>query len=54
MCREAVHHKDRKVLFSVIGLRNRIAEWLSDLLGLTAKEDDLSEFGCRRCVDSST
>ena len=28
VCRKAVHHKDRKVFFSVIGLRNRITERL--------------------------
>lgn len=31
------NHKDRKALFSVIGSRNRIPRWLSDLSGLTVK-----------------
>ena len=52
MCGKTVGHKNRKALFSVAGLRERIAERLSHLSELTVTKDNLSEFACYRCVNN--
>ena len=52
VCGKAVERKktNRKALFTVVGLRDRIAERLLHLSGLTIIEEDLSEFACKKCV----
>ena len=46
VCGKAVEQK--KKLFTVVGLRDRIAEQLSHLSGLTVMKEDLSEFACKK------
>ena len=50
VCGRAVDHKNRKALFSTVGQRDRIAERLSEMSGLTIGRDDLSDFACKKCV----
>ena len=45
---KAVGQENRKELFRVVGLRDRIAERLSHLSGLTVMKEDLSEFACKK------
>ena len=52
VCGKAVEQKkkkqNRKALFAVVGLRDRITERLSHLSGLTVTKEDLSEFACKK------
>ena len=51
VCGKAAEQKKPwKVLFTVVGLRDRIAERLSHISELTIIKEDLSEFACKKCV----
>ena len=52
VCGKTVDQRNRKALFTIVGLRDRIADRLSHLSELTVKKDDLSEFACRKCIDN--
>lgn len=53
VCGKGTDPKSRKALFTVTGFRDRIAERLSQLSGLTLKEgDNMSEFVCRGCAST--
>ncbi len=44
-------HRNRRLLFSVAGLRDRIAVRLTTLVEhLTVTQDDLSQYACKACV----
>ena len=50
VCGRAVDHKNRKALFSTVGQRDRIAERMSEMWGLTISGEYLSDFACKKCV----
>lgn len=50
VCGKAVGQKDHRALFTAVGVRDRIAERLSLVSGLSVCKDDLSEFACKKCV----
>ena len=50
VCSRAVDYKNRKALFSTVGRRDRIAERLLEILGLTIGRDNLSDFACKKCI----
>ena len=50
VCGRAVVHTSRRALFTSAGQRDRLAERLTEISGLTICQDDLSDFVCKKCV----
>ena len=50
MCGRATESKNRRSMFTTVGLRDRLAHRLSQLTGLAVVKDELSKFICKRCV----
>ena len=50
VCGWATESKNRRSMFTTVGLRDRLAHRLSQLTGLAVVKDELSEFMCKRCV----
>lgn len=50
VCGRATEPKNRRSLFTTVGLRNQLPHRLSQLTGLSVVKDELSEFVCKKCV----
>ena len=50
VCGRATESKNRRSIFSTVGLQDRLAHRLSQLTGLAVVKDELSEFICKKCV----
>ena len=50
VCGRATEPKNRRSLFTAVGLRNQLPHRLSQLTGLSVVKDELSEFVCKKCV----